>query len=646
MIIRELLNLLSLEVDEASFDEGESRILDVEKALAALAVGGVAAAAAVASLVEHVAQLTRSSQMLGLGTDILQEWGYAAKASGADLDNFAESLLDLEDKMDDASTGGKEYQELFQRLGVEVADSSGKLKSLTTFLPEIADAFANMADGTEKSGIASRLLGETGAKTLLPMFAKGSAGLREMAAEARSLGVVLDEKTVQKTQAFRVELNRTLAVLESLGFGIGGALLPAVQDLLVSLQAWIRENREVIASGFETAMKIFAVAARVVVQAVTPLARLVVFLARDLGLARVAFYLLLVVLMIYTGQAVRSAIASTVAFIASMVAKIAVTRTYTNTLGQTITKLELLSLAEMRAAVTGAAAPYIIAAAWGALVILLGLILEDIYTFFDGGDSVFGRWGEWILGVLGLSPDDTPLVRFLKWLGLLIFDTGTAIDMLGGAIKRLFYGAMGGITSFFQGVEQALQAPAAAITAFFRGLEEALRALFEGRFLDLGELLLSLFPPFGMLVKGIAAVWNGLVEGLASKIVWVQDLALSIVGGVVDAMKALGLVAWDSVKVGAANGMGQVNGAVGSSWGDTTRLVGMSADPARALASSVMSSTSNASSTVFAPSQTVTQTITVGSTAQASEVAEATRRGNESAWEQQLRTAQANLQGG
>lgn len=633
MIIRELINLLSLEVNEESFEEGERRVLDVEEALAFLAAAGAAAALAVASLVDHVQHVTRSAELLGVGTDILQEWGYAAVAAGADVDNFAESLLDLEDKMDDAASGGKEYQELFARLGVTLKDDEGKLKSLEAFLPEVADAFEKMADGTERSGIASRLLGETGAKTLLPMFAKGAAGIQEMAAEARALGVVLDEKVLRDTMAFRAEWGRTTATLQSMVHGIGGALLPGIQDLLVSLRAWIRENRALIASGFEGGMRLFAAAARITVQALAPLLSLVVFLARDLGGARLAMYGLLLALTIYTGNAVRAAVGSTMGFIAAMVSKIAVTRTYTDLLGRTTTRLELLTLAEAKAAVVGAAAPYAIAAAWGALIIILGLLLEDLYTFSQGGDSLLGRWGVAIGRLLAVKGDDSALVVFLKWLGKLLFDTQGAAEMTGRFLRRVF-GGMG-----------------ASIRGFIQELSAFWQAVGTGQWAQAGSLFMDMLGPFGTWLE-----WMGGLFGKVREVVdWLLgsnlERAAALVGAVSGALRGDGSAVLRSM-LDATGALGDFAGerfrvGVGDNVATLNDWAGRAASPARVLSEGASSSVRNSSSNlVMAPTQQNTNTFYVGPGVQPQAVGAAVRTAQETSWEDYLRDAQVGLKGG
>jgi hypothetical protein len=505
---------------------------------------------------------------------------------GGEADELGESLLDLADKMDDAQSGEGEYAELFKRLGMSVKDThTGKLKPLEAFLPELADAFSKMTNETERAGLASRLMGETGAKVLLPMFAKGSAGMTQLAAEARAMGAVLGEDTIKQTLAFREELGRTDAILQSLKYELGGALLPAVRDVLVAVRTWVAENRQLLSSGFDVAMKLFAGAARVVVQVGEPLLRLFKFLAVDGGRWKLVLGVLTLALLYYAGSAVMAAVGSSWSLVAAIAAKISAMKTSLILFQMMTGQLKLLTLWEGIAGAAGAAAPYLIAAAWGALVILLGLMLEDIYTFFEGGDSIIGRWGEWILDVIAINPTDSGLVKFLKWLGMLLFDTVGAVEVAGGAIVDAWDFVVGAVkmridqlvTMFKTLFDFFVGAPAQALAKFLSG---------------------DIAGGFEQLRNNVSA------ENLGNLLNTVQD---------------------------GLNGFRVVDFS-------PEKYVGRSASPAAALASSVYSSSNNMSS-VFSPSQQLVQNITVGANATPQEAARASGDGARDAWQEMLRDA-------
>lgn len=66
-----------------------------------------------------------------------------------------------------AAGGSKEQIEVFSRLGVSVTDAAGQLRPTEDVLLDLADAFAAMPDGAEKSALAVKLFGKSGVELIL-----------------------------------------------------------------------------------------------------------------------------------------------------------------------------------------------------------------------------------------------------------------------------------------------------------------------------------------------------------------------------------------------------------------------------------------------------------------------------------------------
>ena len=62
-------------------------------------------------------------------------------------------------------------------LGISFQDSSGKVKPMNDFLPQIAEKFRTCRTGAEKSALAMKLFGKNG-MAMLPFLNKGSAGIQ------------------------------------------------------------------------------------------------------------------------------------------------------------------------------------------------------------------------------------------------------------------------------------------------------------------------------------------------------------------------------------------------------------------------------------------------------------------------------------
>lgn len=329
----------------------------------------------VGGLVQTSREMRASAQVAGVSTKFYQEQAYAISTLGLDADELRDVLLDMSDKAYDAANGSKEQAETFAALGVSVRDASGKLKPMETLYLDVADALQKMGEGTTRTGLASKILGEQGAR-LLPVLSEGSEGLRRYAAEANAVGAVLSDDTLKSSQEFEKSSRSLGAALTGIRNTIGEALLPVLADAAKEFQKFLLQNRNLVKTKVQQWVKAFSVAADIAVGVVKHL-KLVL-----LGVAAV------------------------------MVAQ------YLPAIAAGIASLSALTSAQLAwgsaAVIAGARAAAAQAAAFGgwlALAAIMLLVLEDLYQFGTGGESVFGEFDKWLNT---FDPSDNPFVLFLK----------------------------------------------------------------------------------------------------------------------------------------------------------------------------------------------------------------------------------------
>ena len=142
-------------------------LVSVKKALVAtgLTVGVVALVKKVDSLVKGTAQLTdridKQSQKIGMSRKAYQEWDYILDQTGANVDRLQMSMKTLSTVVDEAERGNKTYVETLERLGVETKDVNGRAKSQERIFKDVFSALANVSNETERTALASRLLGRS-----------------------------------------------------------------------------------------------------------------------------------------------------------------------------------------------------------------------------------------------------------------------------------------------------------------------------------------------------------------------------------------------------------------------------------------------------------------------------------------------------
>lgn len=171
-----------------------------------IAGGFVALAVAIAKVEKALIQMTRESaeaaddivtlsSVTGMSTDSIQELNYMADLTDVSLDRIRDSLKETTNKMQEAATGTGDAYEAYNKLGVEITDVDGQLRSAEDVFYDTIDALGEMKNKTERDALAMDLMSES-AQELNPLIEIGSDGLKQYAQEAHSMGYVLDNEAL------------------------------------------------------------------------------------------------------------------------------------------------------------------------------------------------------------------------------------------------------------------------------------------------------------------------------------------------------------------------------------------------------------------------------------------------------------------
>ena len=190
-------------------------------------------------------EAVKSSQRAGVSARSWQQLKYAGEMSGVEAGMMESSLAKLGNTIGKAGMGSKDLAVWFQRAGVSVRDSHGKIKATDRVLLELADKFSRMPDGIQKTTLAVGLFGEEG-KALLPFLNAGKKGIKELAQEAEKMGLVIGEDAAKQGEEFNDSCARLTSSLKGIGIQIGTNLLPLVNDVVKRTTAWIMANRDLL----------------------------------------------------------------------------------------------------------------------------------------------------------------------------------------------------------------------------------------------------------------------------------------------------------------------------------------------------------------------------------------------------------------
>lgn len=185
------------------------------------ALGALVPAAGIAGLgalakrsIDAADNLNDLSQRTGVGVESLSKFGAAAADSGTSLESVASSMGKLAKGIVDPSS---KASEALKSIGVSSTDASGKIRSMDGIMLDVADKFAKMPDGAEKTALAMQLFGRSGAE-LIPMLNGGKDALSQYSA-------TINTEAAQAADKFNDSLN-------AIGRSVAGPFSQALTALL------------------------------------------------------------------------------------------------------------------------------------------------------------------------------------------------------------------------------------------------------------------------------------------------------------------------------------------------------------------------------------------------------------------------------
>lgn len=212
----------------------------VRLANAAFDLGKAAFDAFFMSIVDRAGSLDDLSQKIGVAGSTLSQFSLAAQATGTSVEGLGTGFKFLSVNINEAANGSSEsaaaMRGAFQTLGVDVtaalSDTNGALLTL-------ADTFATMPDGAEKTALAMQLFGRAGVE-IIPFLNMGSEGIARMTELNDKLGLSFSGETLSALDNFGDQLT----ILGNVGTGVFTQLVtgaaPALSqmaDALVDMAA-------------------------------------------------------------------------------------------------------------------------------------------------------------------------------------------------------------------------------------------------------------------------------------------------------------------------------------------------------------------------------------------------------------------------
>lgn len=383
MIVRELIAKLGLDGAQA---EASAKRFDATLGKLKMGLGAVTAGAALVqgALVAFAVKtsdigdkIAKLSEELGINARELQGWQYAAALAGIEVDSLNASMSIFSGRVGAAADGAKSAQEPFDELGVKIKDNNGQLRNNGEILKDVADAFMKIQDPQRKAALGQELFGRSGRRLQL-LLSQGSKAIEKQTKRLEALGGVMNKDLLGESERLNDNLYEMGVIIGGLRNSIALGIMKPLNDLIEAFTDWyvingkiINQNLTRFVQGLQRALSLLFAPIRFVLEnfrilASVVLAGLVVWIGKTVfafGLLNTAMLLSVIRLRLITGALA----------------------------------LATMGFNGLVAAVLFLTGP---AGALIALVGVLALVIDDLWAFAQGNESITGRlvsaWDEYV----------------------------------------------------------------------------------------------------------------------------------------------------------------------------------------------------------------------------------------------------------
>lgn len=177
--------------------------------------------------VNYADQVGDLAQKWGFTTDQIQEFDYWATMNGTTLESLMTGMRGLVNQAE-AGAGA------FDKLGISVMTTDGKLKDQKTLFMETLDALNKVENQTERNALQFEIFGRAGIE-MGQIINMTSEELDKLSQTAHDYGLIIDEETIEKSGKF----NDALDTLKKQFTSVVASMLSGSEDADKKFEAFM-----------------------------------------------------------------------------------------------------------------------------------------------------------------------------------------------------------------------------------------------------------------------------------------------------------------------------------------------------------------------------------------------------------------------
>jgi TP901 family phage tail tape measure protein len=191
------------------------------------------------NVADYADKIDKSAVKTGLSRKALQQLSYVADQAGVEYSTLENSVGKLTKTMGDADSGSKRQADAFKKLGIDIYDADGKMRSMESIFPHVVGSLSEMTNETERNALAMELFGKS-ATSLVPHLAVvGREGIQQLMDKASDLGMVMGDGAIADLVSYKDNMSTLTQEFQACGREMTLGFIPILQDTIIPL---MREN--------------------------------------------------------------------------------------------------------------------------------------------------------------------------------------------------------------------------------------------------------------------------------------------------------------------------------------------------------------------------------------------------------------------
>ncbi|WP_225031813.1 phage tail tip lysozyme [Paraburkholderia sp. XV] len=225
-------------------------------------LGGLGSIAGLASIVTSWGragqEIDRTSTLLGINTQQLQQYRGVARLAGLSTDSMDASLQALGDTMQGAVNGrAPETLALMSAWQIGLHRTADGAVDVSRAMLDVSRAIRSNLSAGGNIQSARQIAQAFGVESLLPLLIKGPSAIQDLVRQFDNLHATMDPSAIRQAEEYAQNIAKLELSVVSLKDALGNALIPVLQPAIELMSQWLAvpENKQKLIDGVAGAVR-------------------------------------------------------------------------------------------------------------------------------------------------------------------------------------------------------------------------------------------------------------------------------------------------------------------------------------------------------------------------------------------------------